>query len=65
MKKIAIFATIPFVLAVPPIVGWYAGTWLDEHLGTAPYLMISLIILGLLGGFKELIRLIRDYGDNS
>ncbi|NMC44896.1 MAG: AtpZ/AtpI family protein [candidate division Zixibacteria bacterium] len=42
-----------------PLVGYFAGTWLDKKLGTDPYLMIVLIILGLAASIREVINLLR------
>lgn len=56
--------TIPFVLAVPPILGWFIGKWLDEYFNTKPYGMYIFIILGFIAGFKEVYRLIKRYGND-
>ena len=61
--KIGIFVTIPFVLATPPILGWFIGQWLDKKLATEPYLMYILVILGFVAGFRELYRIIKRFGD--
>lgn len=53
--------TIPFVLAVPPVIGLYAGMWLDEKFGTW-FLMPLLIVLGVVAGVRECYRLIKKYG---
>lgn len=62
MKEIGIFLTIPFVLAVPPVLGWYLGQWIDELSGTAPIFMYVLIVLGIVAGFREVFRIIQRYG---
>lgn len=54
--------TIPFVLAVPPVLGWYLGQWIDELSGTAPIFMYVLIVLGFVAGFREVYRIIQRYG---
>lgn len=63
MKQFAIYLTIPFVLAVPPILGWLVGTWLDEKLHTKPYFMYFMILLGFAAAFREFYRIIKRYGD--
>jgi ATP synthase protein I len=63
VKKIGVLVTIPFVLAVPPIVGWFIGKWLDEVMHTAPYLKYTLLILGLCAAGRECYRLIKEFGD--
>lgn len=42
-----------------PLVGYFAGNWLDTKLGTDPYLMIVLIILGLAASGREVVNLLR------
>lgn len=65
LKMIGIYGTIPFVLAIPPIVGWLIGTWLDKWLGTSPFLMYVLIVLGLIAGIREFYRILKKYGDDE
>lgn len=65
LRQIGIYVTIPFILAVPPILGWLIGRWLDEKLNTEPYLMYGLIVLGFVAGFRELIRIIKRYGNGA
>lgn len=63
VRQIGIFITVPFVLAVPPVVGWFIGSLLDSYFGTAPYLMLLLIALGIAAGFREFYRIIKRYGN--
>ncbi len=58
-KQIALLTTIPFVLAVGPIAGWFIGKLLDKWLHTAPYLMYLFIVLGFLGGGREVYNIIK------
>lgn len=62
VKLIGIFVTIPFVLAVPPVVGWLIGSFIDKHAGTAPWIMYVLVILGVIAGFRETFRIVKKYG---
>ena len=65
-KRMALLAlaTIPFVLAVPPVLALYIGSWLDKQFGTF-FWMPFLLILGGLAGVKECYRLIKKYGDRK
>lgn len=65
MQQVGVFVTVPFVLSVPPVLGWFIGQWLDDHLGTAPFLMYSLIILGFVAGCREFYRLIKRFGNGT
>lgn len=65
-KRMALFAlaTIPFVLAVPPVLALYIGAWLDKRLGTS-FCMPLLLILGGVAGIRECYRLIKKYGGSE
>ena len=62
IKLVGIFVTIPFVLGVPPVIGWFIGDWIDKKLGIGPYMMYILILLGFVAGFREVYRIIKKYG---
>ena len=64
-KRMGAFMTIPFVLGVPPIIGWLIGSFLDKLMGTDPYIMFFFLIVGFVAGFKEVYRIIKRYGDES
>jgi len=62
---IGVYVTIPFVLGVPPVLGWFIGNWLDHHLGTSPYLMFIFILLGIVAGLREFLRIIKRFGNED
>lgn len=64
-KQFGVYITVPFVLAVPPVLGWLIGSWLDQTLATAPYLMYMFILLGFVAGFRELYRIIKKFGNGT
>lgn len=56
------------MLVAGPLLGYFAGNWLDKKLGTEPYLMVILILVGLVSSGKETIKLLKqltDGGENS
>ncbi len=62
-KVVGVFMTLPFVLGVPPLVGWLIGSWLDKLANTSPYLMFLFILLGFIAAFKETVRIIKTFGN--
>jgi len=48
---------IEFSLSV--LIGLLGGRWLDEKLGTAPWLMIVGLLLGVSAGLRSLIKTAR------
>jgi ATP synthase protein I len=65
IQIIASYITLPFVLAVPPIVGWYIGSWLDLHFKTTPYIMYIFLLLGVASGAREFYRIVTKYKDEE
>lgn len=61
MRVVGALMTIPFVLAVPPVIGLYVGEWLDGKLGTWIFMPL-LLVLGVVAGIRECYRLIKKYG---
>ena len=57
--QLSMLVAIPFLLAVGPLVGWFIGKYLDEWLGTDPYLMYLFIIFGFVAAGKEVYRLVK------
>lgn len=60
---IGIYMTIPFILAVPPVMGWLIGSWLDKYFNTIPWITYVLIILGFAAGIREFYRILKKYSD--
>jgi len=48
-----------------PLVGYFMGHWLDGQLGTAPYLMLVLILMGFVSSGREVYRLIKMVTDSG
>lgn len=52
-RQSGLLATIPFLLAVPPVAGVFIGKWIDERLGTAPAFTVVFVIFGFIAGIRE------------
>ena len=62
-QRLIAFAMVPFVLAVPPVVGWALGCFLDDLFGSSPYLMYFFVVLGFVAAYREFCRVLRDFGE--
>jgi ATP synthase protein I len=49
-------SSVGLELGIAVIVGLFAGMWLDGKLGTTPWLMLVLLVLGLVAGFRNVLR---------
>ena len=58
MRQIGLLTMIPIVLAVCPLVGFFLGKFLDDRLGTEPYLMTLFTVFGFVAGGIEVYRLV-------
>ncbi len=55
LTALARFSSVGIELSLSTVVGLLGGDFLDEKLGTEPWLMILGLILGVIAGFKSLI----------
>jgi F0F1-type ATP synthase assembly protein I len=50
------FLTIGIQLAIAVVAFFFLGRWLDSLLGTAPWLMLAGLVLGITGGLVQFLR---------
>ena len=58
-KQVAVLTTIPIVLAVGPILGYFLGNYLDKKLNTSHYLLILFLIFGFVASGKQIYNLVK------
>lgn len=39
--------------------GYFVGSYLDSRLGTAPWLMLTLLLMGIIAGFLEFYTVVK------
>jgi F0F1-type ATP synthase assembly protein I len=49
-------SSVGLELGIAVIVALLFGMWLDRKLGTAPWLMLVFLVLGLVAGFRNVLR---------
>lgn len=64
-RQLAIATTIPVILVVAPLLGYYAGEWVDGKLGTEKIFMVIGLVLGFTAAGKEVYNLIKKSSGNS
>jgi ATP synthase protein I len=52
-------SSVGLELGLSVVVGILFGRWLDGRLGTAPWLMLAFLGLGLVAGFRAVMRAVR------
>ena len=51
------YIDVGYSLITPMLVGVFLGLYVDRQLGTKPFCMIALLLLGCILGFYQLFRL--------
>lgn len=65
IRQLGLLGTIPILLAVGPLVGFFIGRWLDEKLGTEPFLLVLFLIFGFIASGREIYRLLKRAEDEE
>ena len=58
-RILGIVGSFGFTMAGAVAGGYFLGSYLDKKLNTAPWLMLSFIMLGIAGSFIEFYKLIK------
>ena len=61
LRTAALLLTIPTLLIVSPIVGWFVGSLVDRWLHWSPWGGIVGLFLGFAAGGRETYRIYRRY----
>lgn len=59
VRQIGLLGTIPILMAVGPLVGFFIGTWIDDWLDTKPWFTALFLILGFVAAGKEIYNIVR------
>ncbi len=60
VRLVGSLGTVPVMLGVGPLLGYFAGRWLDKHLGTTPWLQYILLVLGFVAAVRYIVRLLKQ-----
>ena len=58
-RILGIVGSFGFTMAGAVAGGYFLGSYLDKKLNTAPWFMLSFIMLGIAGSFIEFFKLIK------
>jgi ATP synthase protein I len=61
-RAIGPFLTLGLQLALTVVVFFLVGRWLDGLWGTAPWLMLTGLFVGMTGGFVQFFRTVAALG---
>jgi ATP synthase protein I len=52
-------SSVGLELGIAVILGLLGGMWLDSKAGTSPWLMLLFLVLGLVAGFRNVLRAVK------
>lgn len=58
MRSAGLAATIGLVMVAATVIGYAIGHWLDQKFGTYPILTLVFLLLGIVAGFIQMIRIV-------
>lgn len=58
LRAMALASSIGLSLVIPPVLGYFAGRWLDGRFGTEPVLSMVGLIVGIVLGFVEMVHIL-------
>lgn len=61
LRSAGLLLTIPTLLIVAPLVGFFLGNWLDTRFGLSPWLKIAGLVLGFFAAGRETYLIYRRY----
>ncbi|MEY4577227.1 MAG: hypothetical protein RL701_1930 [Pseudomonadota bacterium] len=60
LSTLAKLSSVGIEFAISTVIGLLGGRWVDEKLGTSPWLMILGLFVGVTAGLRSLIRTARQ-----
>ena len=60
VRDIGVATTIPWLLAVGLIGGYFAGAWLEGRFGYEPWLSFGGLVLGGAASVRKMIMMLQD-----
>lgn len=61
LRSAGLLLSIPTLLIVSPLVGFFLGSWLDRRFGITPWLGIAGLVLGFVAAGRETVKIYRRY----
>lgn len=58
-RLVGTLGSVPLMLGVGPLLGFFAGRWLDRRFGTSPWLQFVFLALGFVAAVRYIVRLLR------
>ena len=61
VKQIGTFTAIPIILLIGPLLGYFAGAWVDHKFRFYPWFTMIGLFAGFAAAGREIFRLLRQF----
>jgi ATP synthase protein I len=65
VRQAGLLTTIPVLLTVAPLIGFFIGRYLDGKLHTEPWLTIIFLVLGFVAAARQIASIIKAANKDS
>ena len=65
MRQLGLLASIPVLMVVAPLIGLFAGQWVDRKLHVDPWGAIAGLALGFGAAVREIAGIVRRVKEDS
>ena len=62
LKGLLLTTSVGIAMVVSIVIGLIIGIYIDKYLGSRPWFTIIFIVLGVIAGFKNLHRTMKEHG---
>lgn len=59
IRQGGLLSTIPFLMAIPPVIGLLIGRYLDDRFDTNPVFTIIFLVFGFAASVREVTNVVR------
>ena len=59
IREMAFFSSVGLAVALSIFIGLAIGLWLDRKFGTAPWLMLVFLVMGIVAGYRNIALAIK------
>lgn len=65
MRQVGLLTSIPMLLLISPLLGYWFGTLADRWLHCRPWGSTIGLVLGMVAGVREVVRIVRRAGEDE
>ena len=65
LRAVSFSSQIAFTIVACIVIGVFLGKFLDDLLGTSPWLLLILSLLGMIAAFRAILSLAKKNGDKK